>query len=282
MCSPDHRSSFISCLFILFISLGVIFGLSTPVQGAPSSPNNRPKNRVDISTSYTSISVGDWQYATLSYTRQFRKWTTGIDTRLFRRELSTSAPVDWSVGVPLYTQWDRFLFFGHIGVSYQPKFFPHYTIELQPAYQFESIPFRLELTYRYAQYQTPRAQMLLPGLHWLGGVIDAGLYCYFVIPEFGPVLLTPQARFQWSITYFWRLVIWSHYGYETLNNQFVNPNRQAPQWGSFIQIKHLFTDWIGLNIGLSYVHFISDNIDILRERFNQDRLEVSLHSFWRF
>ena len=136
--------------------------------------------------------------------------------------------------------------------------------------------------YRFAQYENPYAHVIAPRLNWSIGNHILGTYLFVTVPEFGPVLITPQLRLSVYFNYFWRLSIWSLYGYETVNDRFVDPSRQSPQVSTFVQVRHLFNDWTGLNVGVSYAHFLSDTVDAAQERFNQDRLELSMHVFYRF
>ena len=268
---------------VLFFNVGVItlcsahFNPKVELKAAPL-------NRIDLSVSYTSIQFGDWQQLTSNYLRSFKdsRYSVGLGGRLFRRELSASSPIDLNLSLPFVYRGEQWALEGQTEWSPSPIFLPEFALQLTPSVTLKRVPLHLTLTYRFAQYTAPHSQLLIPGVSYRGRLGSIGGYAYVIIPEFGPVLLTPQLRTALRISYFWRLVLWGHYGYETLNDRFVDPNRQAPQVSLFFQVRHLFNDWVGLNLGVSIVHFLPQNNSIAQERFNQDRLEFSAHTYWRF
>ena len=243
-----------------------------------------PRHRIDLGSAYTVVDVGDWQILNASYTYQASSFTTGVAARLFRREFPGLAPTDFSVQVPLYTALGPLSLEAMGEWSPQPTFVPEYSIRLSPSLRIPSILSALHLTYRYAQYTIASAQMITPGLSWRNPKLGwaTGVFFYITIPEFGGSLYTPQLRLEYYLSYFWRIELWCTYGYETLNDRFVDPARQAPQLNLYAQLKHLFSDYSGMNLGLSWANFIPPNAQIAQERFNRDRLELSIRTFFRF
>ena len=85
-------------------------------------------------------------------------------------------------------------------------------------------------------------------------------------------------RIYWYLSYFWRITTWIFYGYETLNDRLIDPSRQNQQMTLFVQLRHLFNDWSGLNVGITRAQFFEETPEI----FNQSYTTVSLHTYWRF
>ncbi|MAD60324.1 MAG: hypothetical protein CMH49_02260 [Myxococcales bacterium] len=252
-----------------------------------------PKHRLDFASAYTQIDVGDWQTlnAAYSYTvhnpftsLDHSSVTSGLATRVLRREFPGVAPTDLSLQVPLYLQLEQFGLECWGEWSPQPSLVPEYSLLLSPSWRFTELKSAVHFTYRFAQYTNAKAHVYTPGLSWNDPSVGwrAGIFMYITQPEFGEVFYTPQLRLERYFTYFWRSELWITYGYETLNDRFVDPARQAPQLSFYWQIKHLFNDYSGLNLGLSWVKFLAPNEQIAQERFNRDRLEFSLRSFFRF
>ncbi len=272
-------------LFGIFIFLS--FGLLSQSL-AHASP---PQHRVDLSSAYTSIDVGDWQMLNASYSYTLHKptqaldsFTTGLGARILRREFPTIAPSDVSLLLPLYLQVKNFGLECWGEWASEPSFVPKYSVLLSPSWRISSLKSALHFTYRYAQYAIAQAQVYTPGVSWNDPQLGwkAGLFLYITQPEFGETFYTPQARIERYFTYYWRSELWVTYGYETLNDRFVDPARQAPQLSFYLQLKHLLSDYSGVNLGLSWVKFLPPNQLIAQERFNRDRLELSIRSFFRF
>ena len=180
--------------------------------------------------------------------------------------------------VPLYLQLEQFGLECWGEWSPEPSFVPKYSLLLSPSWRFSKIKSALHFTYRFAQYTNAKAHVYTPGISWNNPKVGwkTGLFLYITQPEFGEIFYTPQVRLERYFTYFWRSELWVTYGYETLNDRFVDPARQAPQLSFYWQIKHLFNDYSGLNLALSWVKFLAPNEQIAQERFNQDRIEFSL------
>lgn len=261
----------------------IFIAISSCVNGSATYAE-APRHRIDLATAYTVVDVGDWQTINGSYTYQWAHLTTGLATRVLRREFPTEAPIDFSLLLPLYTAYKALSLEMWGEWSPSPTLVPQYSLQLSPSLRISSLFSALHFTYRYAEYTQASAQVLTPGFSWrhprLGWA--AGAYLYITIPEFGETLYTPQVRLERMFSYFWRFELWCTYGYETLNDRFVDPTRQAPQLSLYAQLKHLFDDYTGLNLGLAWVNFLPPNPQIAQERFNRDRLEVSLRTFFRF
>ena len=277
----DHCAIF-ECItktsaFAILLSFLFSLGLSKAI-AAP------PRHRVDLANAYTWVDVGDWQMFTGSYTYQAPAMTSGLATRVLRRESLPNAPTDLSLLVPFFTTFNAFSFELLGEWSPQPTFVPQYALQLSPALRFSSISSALHLTYRYAKYTVASAQVVTPGFSWLAPKLGwgAGIFLYITIPEFGKSLYTPQLRVEHFFNYFWRTEYWLTYGYETLNDRFVDPARQAPQVSIYGQLKHLFNDYSGINLGLSWIKFLPKNDQMAEERFNRDRVELSIRTFFRF
>ena len=250
-----------------------------PFMKAEAAP---PAHRVDVATAYTWVSVGDWQQITGGYTHSWSSFTTGLSSRVLRREFTQDNPVDLSVQLPMYFNGE-IVSLEMIGEwSPSPTFVPKYMLHLSPTIRFLS--FATHFTYRFAQYQNGYAQILTPGFSWQPRSLPwrLGLFVYLTSPEFGPILISPQLRVEYLLSYFWRVELWTTTGYETLNDRFVDPARQAPQLSLYGQVKHLFNDYSGLTLGLVWTHFFPETEIMAEERFNQPRLELSLRSFLRF
>lgn len=262
----------------LLIHTLLALALSTRVANAAPA---QAQNRVDVSASYTFISVGDWQMISGSYTRSIDRWVSGLGAQVLRREFSDQTLFDFSLSLPAYWSTDRFGI--EVLGTWSPTayFSPSYSIQLSPSIRFWDMA--SHLTYRFAEYPIAYAHVLTPGFSWSPKTLPIviGVFVYLSVPEFGANLITPQLRFEYKINYFWSGELWTTYGYETLNDRFVDPTRQAPQLGLYFQGKHLFNDWSGLVLGLSWTQFFADE-RIAQERFNQDRFEISLRSFIRF
>ena len=242
-----------------------------------------PKNRLDTAGSYTWISVGDWQRMALNYSRQWHKnWNAGLGGYYFRRILNQQAQSDLSLVAPVYYTHKNLTLKTQVDLAPQASILPLYALELAPSYRLDSIPFTLFTRYRYVNYDIAYAHVSQSAITYHANRFDLAAHMYLILPQFGSNLLTPQIRLNYRFNYFWRLAWWSTYGYETLNERFVDPNRQAIQWSNFIQVRHLLTDWQGINLGVSYVHFLAENEQMASEIFNQNRLEASLHYFVRF
>jgi hypothetical protein len=277
----DQDYFFNRMINLIYLCSLVLLSVSLYIRDSGATP---PKHRIDLSSAYTSVDVGDWQMIAGSYTYQLPALTTGIATRVLRRDLPTYSPTDLSIQLPIYTA------FGPLSLecwgewSPDPVFVPQYAIQVSPALRFSSILSALHLTYRYAEYAIAHAQLVTPGFTWSNPTLGWGVggFLYVTIPEFGEVLYTPQLRIERLFSYFWRTELWITYGYETLNDRFVDPTRQAPQISLYTQLKHLFSDYSGLNIGLAWVKFLPQTDQMAQERFNQDRLEVSIRTFYRF
>ena len=243
-----------------------------------------PKHRVDLASAYTLVDVGDWQTLNASYTYQTQKVTTGMATRVFRREFPGQAPTDFSLQLPVYTSYGPLSleFWGEW--SPQPTFVPKYSLQLSPSLRLPSILSAIHFTYRYAQYTIASAQMITPGLSWRNPKLGwaTGAFFYITVPEFGGILYTPQLRIERYFSYFWRVELWCTYGYETLNDRFIDPARQAIHLNLYAQLKHLLSDYSGVTLGLSWANFLPQNDDIAQERFNRDRIEISLRTFFKF
>jgi hypothetical protein len=265
-------------LLLSFIFLGFTF-----INILTLDAKKKPLNRLDLSGNYTWMSIGDWQKLNVSYTRQWdQNWNAGLATRYLRRTVNQSELSDLSFMLPIYYVRKALTLKSQIDFAPQAIISPLYSLELSTSYRFKKLPITLHSTYKYAAYNIAYSNLLLSGVHYNGKRLNIGAYAYLVFPEFGPNLLTPQLRVGWYFNYFWRLVWWTSYGYETLNERFVDPRRQSTQWTNFLQIKHLLTDWQGLNLGVAHTTFFPDNSLMAQEIFNQDRIEVSLHYFWRF
>ena len=243
-----------------------------------------PSNRMDLSTSYTLISVGDWQSAVVSYNRQWSKrWNVGVISRYLRRDFNGEVLSDFGLSIPVYYQNDgQFSLNAQVDMTPLPQISPRYAAEVTPNYRLSKLPFTLSTRYRYAQYSRAFTHLVRPGVLYHHARFSLGLYAYVIFPEFGPNSLTPQARLRLRITPSWYLSWWSTYGYETLNERFVDPARQSVQWGNFVRLSHFFSDTQGVNLGANYIHFLSDDPIIAQEIFNQNRFESSLHYFVRF
>lgn len=263
-------------LIFLIIFLAVAFN-----ESALATP---PKQRVDLGSSYTIVDVGDWQTFNASYTLQTQGLTTGVAARVFRREFPGEAPTDLSLQVPLYTNLGPFSLEVWGEWSPQPTFVPQYSLQVSPSYRIAPLLSALHLTYRFAQYAVASAQMITPGYSWHNPQLGwaTGVFFYITVPEFGGALYTPQLRLEYYLSYFWRIELWFTYGYETLNDRFVDPARQAPHFNLYGQLKHLFSDYSGIYMGLSWANFLPPNAEIAQERFNRDRLEISVRTFFRF
>ena len=185
--------------------------------------------------------------------------------------------------MPIYYQTVRQLSVNaQVDVTPMPQISPGYAAEITPKYRLSQLPFALSMRYRYAQYSRAYTHLAQPGLIYHRSSLSLGLYAYVIFPEFGPNSITPQVRLRYVLTPFWHISWWSTYGYETLNERFVDPARQSVQWGNFVRISHILSDTQGINIGVNYIHFLSNNPQISQEIFNQHRLQASLHYFVRF
>ena len=264
-------------ILIFLCSVSLWYGSAT-VEAAP------PQNRMDFSGNYTWISPGDWQRAVISYSRQWSKhWNAGIVTRYLRRDFNGEVLSDFGLSVPVYYQTHRQLSLNaQIDLTPIPQISPRYAAELTPNYRLSKLPLTLSTRYRYAQYSSAHTHLIQPGIEYQRARLSLGFHAYVIFPEFGPNSLTPQTRLKYRLTPFWHLSWWSTYGYETLNERFVDPSRQSVQWGNFVRSTHIFTDTQGVNLGINYIRFLSDDPQITQEIFNQNRLEVSLHYFVRF
>ena len=271
-----------SCL----ISFGLIFScLISPSSAQPSHPH-----RLDLSLAYTRVEqTGDWQRGILGYgylmeQNPNRVLSFGGSLQAHRREFSLEPFTD-PFG-SLWTHWNNqnWGLDAQIEGSIRPKFLPNWGIQLRPYHRFNFKTQSLEIAslYRFAQYQIASSQLFTPSLTWTHPSWSLGFYLYLTFPEYGPNFLTPQFRFSKKISYFWRFGLWGLYGYDTLNDRFVDPNRQAPLWNLYGYVQHLWNDWQGTRIGLSYLHFLPQSFQQAQERFNQNRLEISLHHYWRF
>ena len=137
------------------------------------------------------------------------------------------------------------------------------------------------MRYRYARYSIAETHLTQPGAEYIASRWRVGAYAYLVFPTFGPNSLTPQLRTSYTITPHWSVGWWSTYGYETLNEQFFDPARQAPQWENLVRITHFISDYQGVDINLSYMRFFPNTPEIAQELFNRDRGEVTLHYFFK-
>lgn len=265
-------------LFFPFLILSIVIMMSSKAQANP------PRHRIDLASAYTWVDVGDWQMLTGSYAYQAPTFTSGLIGRILRRESLPNAPADLSLQIPFFTSFKAFSIACLAEWAPQPIFVPKYALQLSPKLNITSLKSALHFTYRYAQYAVASAQVLTPGISWLAPQLGwgAGAFLYVTIPEFGQSLFTPQLRVEKYLNYFWRIEFWFTFGYETLNDRFVSADRQAPQVSIYGQLKHLFNDYSGLNLGLSWIKFLPETEQMANERFNRDRLELSLRTFFRF
>ena len=231
--------------------------------------------------------IGDGQRAVLSYTRAISKrWVSGVGALYQRRVFGELTLSDVMFSVPVY-----YLGAGALGaqlkldVTPSAEISPRYAFEVMPSWHISGRPdsgFTLSTRYRYSHYSVADTHLLQPGLAYQGGGWGAGLYAYLVIPTFGPNSITPQLRAQYALTPLWGLSWWSTYGYETLNERFFNPARQAPQWENLLRVSHLLSDTQGIDLNLSYMRFFPATPEIALELFNRDRVELTLHYFIKF
>ena len=267
------RAFFSLMITSLALTLCVCAGHSAP-----------PRDRVDVASGYTWVPIGDWQHAVLSYNRQWSKrWSAGVTTQYLRRGYNELRLSDLSFGLPItYRAHPRFTLATQLDVTPIAQISPRYAGEVTPRYQLEGGSLAISMRYRYAQYSIADTHLVQPGLEYRSARLLAELYTYIVFPTFGPNTLTPQLRLTYTLSYKWRIGWWTTYGFETLNERFFNPSRQAPKWDHTLRVSHLFTDYQGVNLGVSYTRFITDDPALAQEVFNQDRVGLSTHYFVKF
>ena len=70
--------------------------------------------------------------------------------------------------------------------------------------------------------------MITPGFSWRNPKLGWATGAFFYIGSWiWSILYTPQLRIERYFGYFWRVELWCTYGYETLNDRFIDPARQA-------------------------------------------------------
>lgn len=265
---------------LLMLGAALIVTMSAS-RNAVASP---PLNRVDLAATYTSVSIGDWQQATLGYQRQWSsRWSAGLITQYQRRGYNEVRLSDLSVGLPVrYQATTRFALSARADVTPIAQISPRYAGELTPSYRFKDAPLTLSVRYRYARYSIADTHLAQPGIAYDASPLLIQLYAFLVFPTFGPNMLTPQLRLTYALSYRWRLGWWSTYGYEVLNERFFDPARQAPKWENTLRVSYLFNDHQGINLGVGYNRFITADPRLAAEVFNQDRVELSSHYFIKF
>ena len=205
--------------------------------------------------------------------------------RYQRRVFDQLTLSDVSLSVPLTYQSAAALGVNaQVEITPYAEISPHYAMEITPSYLSRrsaqrGAAWRLALRYRYAHYTLADTHLLQPSLAYLGGRWSVALHAYVVFPTFGPNSLTPQLRLSRAIARGWMIGWWATYGYETLNERFFNPARQAPRWENLIRITRFLSDDEGINMSLSDVRFFPETPEIAQELFNRDRFEFTLHYF---
>ena len=283
--SLSLRHLLFSCLtHFRWLNWGFVFFLICDPSISHCTPSH--PHRLDLSLSYTRVDqAGDWQRLIAGYgymSSQKNAW--GGSFQAHRREFSLEPFTDLMGTMWGHWQSQNWSIHTQIEGSLNPKFMPKWAVNVHPQRHFKIKTHTLTLAsyYRFAQYSSAWSQLVVPSLTWIYPYGSIGTHLYFTFPEYGPNFFTPQLRFTFRLSYFWRLGLWGLYGYDTLNDRFVDPRRQSPLTNLYVYIQHLWNDWQGTRVGLSYLNFLPQNRQQAQERFNQNRLEFSLHHYWRF